>query len=481
MQSRLLVAFLTLPACFVHIVRFDAHPPSSFGSLPLHGVEAQRHTFIRQNAPVAPSSSGKAKTFFERQALPDNLIYCNRPRATAATIPATLLHAAFGQFLDDCERHEITAADNSFAQELSIAMSDFYVDEKVRADTVRGVFSKWGLPFTVSHTLNGYVTDGEMSVNDYRYAIAEFKNEVGSTGAEPYCQANLYYLDATREYATMTGCWPCIIVLLFGPYLAFAGATWNLRPVVQTLSCTLQMHYHPTDTDMRTRVARHLAALQKVTRTLERYYRGLTTGIHPASSRLQTQLFPHPTYFTSLQDSRQQDFEYSSQPFQDKLIFFGKLSNQQPICIKFVRQYSKDAHCLCASLGCAPILRGFEAIPGGWFMVVMDRLSGEYVELHKIIATAPPLDSIRKALARLHQKGYVHGDIRTTNIMMSRSDPKIFMLVDFDWAGKIGEVLYPMNVNRGPKLWRPESAVDGRPIMGDHDNAMLDDIAGQYL
>ncbi|KAF9235365.1 hypothetical protein BU15DRAFT_51454 [Melanogaster broomeanus] len=486
MQSRLLVAFLTLPACFVHVVRFDAHPPSSFASLPLHGVEAQRHAFIRQNEPVAPSSSGKFVTFSKRQALPNSLIYCNRPHATAATIPATLLHAAFGQFLDDCERHEITAADNSFAQELSIVMSDFYVHENVRADTIRGVFSKWGLPFIVSHTSNGYVTDGDMSVNGCRYAIAEFKNEVGSTGAEPYCQANLYYLDATRKYATMMGCWPCIIVLLFGPYLAFAGATWNLRPVVQTLSCPLQMHYHPTDTDMRTRVARHLGALQKVTRTLEEYYRGLTTPIHPASSRLQTQLFPHPTYFTPLQYSHQQDFdqqhfEYSSQPFQHKLIFFGKLSNQQPICIKFVRQYSKDAHWLCASVGCAPTLHGFEAIPGGWFMVVMDRLSGEYVELHEIIATAPPLDSIRKALTQLHQKGYVHGDIRTTNIMVSRSDPKKFMLIDFDWAGKIGEVLYPMNVYRGKKLWRPVSAVDGCPITADHDMDMLDHIAGQYL
>ncbi|KIJ63840.1 hypothetical protein HYDPIDRAFT_67875, partial [Hydnomerulius pinastri MD-312] len=57
------------------------------------------------------------------------------------------------------------------------------------------------------------------------------------------------------------------------------------------------------------------------------------------------------------------------------------------------------------------------------------------------------IETIRATLTRLHQKGYVHGDVRDTNIMVSRSNKAKFMLVDFDWAGKIGEVRYPMNVN----------------------------------
>lgn len=48
------------------------------------------------------------------------------------------------------------------------------------------------------------------------------------------------------------------------------------------------------------------------------------------------------------------------------------------------------------------------------------------------------------------------------------------MLVDFDWSGKIGEVHYPMNVNRGNGLWRPDGAYDTELIQTEHDMQMLD-------
>ena len=42
------------------------------------------------------------------------------------------------------------------------------------------------------------------------------------------------------------------------------------------------------------------------------------------------------------------------------------------ICIKFVHQYSAEAHNHCANQGYAPRLHSCELIPGGWLMVVMD-------------------------------------------------------------------------------------------------------------
>jgi hypothetical protein len=47
------------------------------------------------------------------------------------------------------------------------------------------------------------------------------------------------------------------------------------------------------------------------------------------------------------------------------------------------------------------------------------------------------------------------------------------MLFDFDWAGEIGNVRYPINVNRGPQLERPDGAYDGALIMAEHDIEML--------
>jgi RIO-like serine/threonine protein kinase len=81
-------------------------------------------------------------------------------------------------------------------------------------------------------------------------------------------------------------------------------------------------------------------------------------------------------------------------------------------------------------------------------------------------------EEMREKLAGLHQAGFVHGDVRDTNVMVLQGSPG-FMLVDFDWAGQIGEVQYPMNVNRGPDLVRPDGAYDGELIMADDDMEML--------
>jgi hypothetical protein len=68
----------------------------------------------------------------------------------------------------------------------------------------------------------------------------------------------------------------------------------------------------------------------------------------------------------------------------------------------------------------------------------------------------------------------VHGDIRDTNVMVRKDGEMGFMLVDFDWAGEIGVVRYPMNVNRAENLWRPDGASDGNVITAHHDIQMLE-------
>ncbi|KAL4063624.1 hypothetical protein V8B97DRAFT_2106049 [Scleroderma yunnanense] len=342
-------------------------------------------------------------------AIDEQTIYHNRP---PAIIPVTLLHTVSGQFLDDCNTHEITADDNS----------PFYLDERIRTQAICDEFSKSNLHFVVGHVMEGHI-----SVNRYRCVIALFNIEVDTTGADPYNQAISHYLESTRHYAaTLWGpSLPCMIVLFLGtmnnpyfqsrPYIAFVGATWNSRPVVQTLSVALPMHYHSTDTDMQIKVARHLSAFKKAVRTLEN---------------------PNCTYFRSLENNIVQHFEYISQPFPDKLIFFATLSDQQPVCIKFARQYSKDAHEACAALERAPALLGFEKIPGCWFMIVMDTLVDEYVMVFNSTPTPSLIDDIRNVLRCM---SYGRSDVRETDIIVSRSNKTKLRIIDFDWGGKFGD------------------------------------------
>ena len=52
--------------------------------------------------------------------------------------------------------------------------------------------------------------------------------------------------------------------------------------------------------------------------------------------------------------------------------------------------------------------------------------------------------AVKEALALFHKDGYVHGDLRETNIMVKRDrvDSEGLGVIDFDWAGKENAVRY---------------------------------------
>jgi RIO-like serine/threonine protein kinase len=44
----------------------------------------------------------------------------------------------------------------------------------------------------------------------------------------------------------------------------------------------------------------------------------------------------------------------------------------------------------------------------------------------------------------MHQAGWVHGDLRSTNVVVKKSGlDGSFLIIDFDWIGKNQEVVYP--------------------------------------
>jgi len=87
-----------------------------------------------------------------------------------------------------------------------------------------------------------------------------------------------------------------------GPYISFAAAAWNVRPIVQPLSICLPVHYHSSDTSMRCTVARHLAAFRATTvHKLATYYRALPPApLAPPKG----QLFPYPQCHIDLHPPR---------------------------------------------------------------------------------------------------------------------------------------------------------------------------------
>ncbi|KAI6041164.1 hypothetical protein EDC04DRAFT_2879030 [Pisolithus marmoratus] len=426
-------------------------------------------TYLRASSTEKPSTTAIPLSFFDRQKNDCKAIPCSCPRKYKDRIPTVLLHPVFGQFIDDTKEIEVSAEDNKLVVELADAMSDLYKNKSEQIDNVGRVLMTFAIHFSITIIKRtGYETDGDMAVKYYHYVIAEFKNEAGNTSGEPYFQSIGYYLESTRKEAVTvpSSPLPCFLLSFFGPYVIFAGATWNLRPMIQLLSMPIAFNIHSMDTDNLLVLARHMAAFRKATQMLKRYYEDLRPT-QPLQNMPSPQLFPYPTMYTFIQQLK------------NKLVFFSTESAEgsaivDRICIKFAQRYSPDAHKHCTSVGCAPTLRGFEKIPGGWFMIVMDDLSNNYETLENQRVPIPTKSLIRTKLAEFLEEGFVHGDIRDTNIMVSKSDNMQFRIIDFDWAGIAGEVKYPAFLN--PEVWRPEGASDGKPILAEHDDAMLNDM-----
>jgi hypothetical protein len=112
--------------------------------------------------------------------------------------------------------------------------------------------------------------------------------------------------------------------------MGFAGAAWNVHPIIQVLLPTLTFHFHNSDTKLQMMAACHLGTFKKVVHSLKGYYKSDPSVDKALSQTSYYQIFPYKTHFASLSDSSTQHFEYISQPISHKPLFFGKLSSTTP-------------------------------------------------------------------------------------------------------------------------------------------------------
>jgi tRNA A-37 threonylcarbamoyl transferase component Bud32 len=98
-------------------------------------------------------------------------------------------------------------------------------------------------------------------------------------------------------------------------------------------------------------------------------------------------------------------------------------------------------------------------------MVVMDDVSEEYISLFNLVRDNPDFllsedhmvdrnclsEEVRQCLRQFHEAGFVHGDIRDTNIMMKRGgfNGGFFLVVDYDSCGKITLLSYTVRRQSG--------------------------------
>ena len=98
----------------------------------------ERQQFNAKLPAMAPSTLGDPAKISKIQATDTQKFVWSRPPDADATIPVTLCHPVFRQFVDDCQTHQLIDKDNKLVRELTATMSEFFPDEDARAAELRG-------------------------------------------------------------------------------------------------------------------------------------------------------------------------------------------------------------------------------------------------------------------------------------------------------------------------------------------------------
>ena len=132
-----------------------------------------------------------------------------------------------------------------------------------------------------------------------------------------------------------------------------------------------------------------------------------------------------------------------------KYVFTAVLEGNRKVAVKFINgMYGKEAHQLLHQSNLAPQYYFEYSIWSCWRAIVMELVEGtlllDYCAPNHSVLEAVK-DNLQNVLAVLKEGSYVHGDLRSNNIIVTASGG--VKVVDFDWAGKKGVAHYPFDIN----------------------------------
>ena len=151
--------------------------------------------------------------------------------------------------------------------------------------------------------------------------------------------------------------------------------------------------------------------------------------------------------------------------------------------------YGQNVHEFLGNRGFAPKLLGVCTLEGRPTIYVMEKLDESWVSLDAWDGSVESdrRDAVRSDIGKgieyiiglLEEKGYVHGDLRASNIMVCENSLEL-KVVDFDWAGEAGQTCYPFDRSGGVKEW-PRGPTPNGPIPGGHDSALAGSWFATFL
>ncbi|KAF5345722.1 hypothetical protein D9757_014963 [Collybiopsis confluens] len=462
----------------------------------MHEMAKKKFHALVNDPTSSPSVSAQPTNYYQYQTRPTALVdgrYSNDASKVAAA-PIEFFHpvfAAFLGYLKDNERIDPELLRNTHEMMHSasqIATAEHQRERKTQAHLAKilnkgvgqiSVYNKGTPDHSVTFTCEGFPLGVAL------LAALEEKGELGTSG-DPVTQVAFSYLTYWKCFGQTelrnACCCPSFLISLAGPWITISGAIFAESVVVQRLTDLICLENGRDQDDEKVfAVARVFRALVWAVSDLKDWYINHRADLTPGTRSLslpEERFFPLANSYTAA-DGITVSFKYLNwlkAPSPTCRVFLAVRSdNEEKVVVKFVERYGEIAHKQLAKAGLAPKLLYCGSIwkettqqlgMGKRKMVVMEYIEGKHP--HGGVS-----DSVRDAIANtiqgLHQNGLVHGDIRLPNIIIQDSDQsnpnldeaKRVRILDFDWAGKDGEVRYPLGLVMDG---RPVDAVEDLPI-----------------
>ncbi|KAH7098894.1 hypothetical protein BKA62DRAFT_673995 [Auriculariales sp. MPI-PUGE-AT-0066] len=420
---------------------------------------------IRQAPP--PSTAAKDSHLKQNQHLGNQAALYNGRPATLTGPPLGVYHPVFARFWRLVEEREdavLTPEHLRLATELIDKSTEFYGDEKERpmpsdSDVVRTC-------------ANGREPDGGPLIDTFAGRIMinpfiEIKKEIGAGSCDPFDQAAANYAqwvgkDKDRlPSIRQRSCMPAFLLAIAGPNLAIGGALLLDRPVIEQLTPWIPLRYRPTvpprpdsvapTHDQIQYIARVIVALRKCSDDLLEYYK--TTLVSMPERTEFAVPWPHLTKISDYEDR-------TAQPIS--------------VIVKFTYRYCREAH----DVFMPKVLRLGSC--SAWDETVAQMVvMYEYIDATKVDHTRQQLSwdqsvsQLEDAVKAMHQKGFVHGDLRGPNILLDGNNAP--MIIDFDWAGRADSLhtIYPGNICLDSSYKLHTDVCPGGRILPEHDDHLV--------
>ncbi|KAI0695844.1 hypothetical protein C8T65DRAFT_743796 [Cerioporus squamosus] len=372
----------------------------------------RRRAYFDRTPALVPSSEVRPFEFSTSQKDEDHRTYCGRPYQRST--PPSLLDETLCQLRHNIQAITPTPTDIQCFESLRTSAARNVPDEQHRGSIVPQRADQGFIGDT------GYYNDGDLRAACLDATLS-------------------YYVQVIKDAAAQLN-FPAVLVLHFGPYLVIAATVYGNEPNVEHLCC-IPLHAHATnDAELaageRVLGALRVALLRERCPTLPICQRGLRTDF-PSAAATPNRTGPVTT---------------------------SRIS--QPLTTRGSSVFSTRPERVSHAAGFAPALIAMDPVYD-WIMVVMEDKTEEYSNTlkkraaEKEQAAKLPAVSLEKAqdevmakLALLHNKNFVHGDLRDVNVIVRNE-------------GVEGEVTYPRGINT--ELARPVDALAGEQIKAEHD------------